>query len=212
MPGSKAVFFDDNDVKTIRPVVAAVGLALARKYGKFVELPDIAQELWVWCLSKPSRVIEFIDRDDEGLRRAGMKGLQKSLYREGDRYCRRTKASRTGYKQSDEFFYSKGLIEALLIARATNGKLLDRGVETGVRGDKSLAEGGDVQAMIFDINVAVADLDDDTALLLEQHVVEGVASADLAAARGVSRQAIDQRINRTFDKMIARLGGESPWH
>lgn len=205
------VFLDDADVSTIKPIIGAVAGALARKYGKFVELADVAQELWVWCFTKPARVTQFIDREDEGLRKAGFKGLQKSLYREGDRYCRKTKASKTGYRASDEFFYTKGLIEALLVARANDGKLLDRGVDTGVKTGKSLAEGGDVQAMIFDIEVALDDLDDETIVLLEQHVVEGIASADLAAERGVSRQAIDQRINRAFDKMIYRLGGESPW-
>lgn len=211
MHGDTVTELTDDHMDTLRPIVANVAHALARKYNRFMEAADIAQELWLWCLTRPSKVTMYLDREEPGERRAGAKAVQKSLYRAGDRLCRKEKAARSGYRVSDEFFYSKALIEALLIAKYNDGKLMERGVDTNVRVSKSLAEGGDVQAMIVDLEIALDGLSDDTRDMLVEHVVRGVSTTDLAEQLGVSRQAVDQRMTRAMDKMVDSLGGPSPY-
>ena len=207
MPGE----YTDEEMDLIKGVIGPTAHALGRKYHKFCEAADIRQELWIWALKKPQVVLQFIDREGDELK-SGLKGLGKTLYREGDRYCRREKAAQSGYKTSDEYFYTKHLIDALIEADANNGVMVVNQVNEEVKRHKPASEGGDVMAMIADVKRALKALDPSTEAMLQYHVVDKMSSESIGQAFGISRQAVDQRISRAYERMIESLGGHSPWH
>lgn len=208
MPGSYDYTKDEMDL--IRSVIGPSAHALGRKYHKFCEAQDIAQELWIWALKHPKVVLQFIDREGDELK-SGLKGLGKTLYREGDRYCRKEKAALSGYRVSDEYFYSKALIDSLIEADANEGKMLVNQVNDQVRRTKPASEGGDVHAMIADVKRALKVLDPSTEAMLQYHVVDKMSSQQIGDIFEISRQAVDQRIARAYEKMIESLGGHNPW-
>lgn len=208
MPGSYDYTKDEMDL--IRSVIGPSAHALSRKYHKFCEAQDIAQELWIWALKHPKVVLQFIDREGDELK-SGLKGLGKTFYREGDRYCRKEKAALSGYRVSDEYFYSKALIDSLIEADANEGKMLVNQVNDQVRRTKPASEGGDVHAMIADVKRALKALDPSTEAMLQYHVVDKMSSQQIGDIFDISRQAVDQRIARAYEKMIESLGGHSPW-
>lgn len=203
--------YTDEQFGLIKSVVGPTAHALSRKYHRWVEARDISQEMWVWALKHPKRVLPYIDREDEKELKSGLKALGKALYREGDKYCRKEKAALSGYKVTDEYFYTKQLVEELIRADANGGKMLENAVDVRVKRTKSAAEGNDVAAMIADIKSALRTLDPDTETMVSLQVVEGWSSAKIGQVHGISRQAVDQRIERAFEKMIDALGGKSPW-
>lgn len=202
--------FSKDEMDLIRSVIGPSAHALGRKYHKFCEARDIAQELWIWALKHPKIVLQFIDREGDELK-SGLKGLGKSLYREGDRYCRREKASLSGYRVSDEYFYTKALIDSLIEADANDGKMVAQQVNDQIKRSKPASEGGDVMAMIADVKRALAKLDPSTEAMLQYHVVDKLSSQKIGEIFQISRQAVDQRIARAYEKMIESLGGHNPW-
>lgn len=207
MPGE----LTEDDLPMLKPVVSSAAHGLARKYRQFAEASDIAQDLYEWMWKHQKTVLSFIDRQDEKELKQGLKGLQKTLYREGDKICRKIKANVTGYRVSDEFFYTKTLLENLIVARANSGKMDDHMVMDNVKRSKSMAEGGDLAAMLMDLEEAMEVLEPGALHLLERAVVDGESHADLAAEFDVSRQAIESRLGRIYDKLIDALGGDSPY-
>ncbi len=211
MPGSYE--YTDEQMKLIRSVIGPTAHALSRKYHRWAEAQDVAQEMWVWVMKHPKRVLPFIEREDDRELKSGLKGLGKSLYREGDRFCRKEKAAQSGYRVTDEYFYTRQLVEELIKADANGGKLLEQAVPDDVRvkRTKSQAEGGDIMAMIADVKAALRTLDPETETMIELYVVEGWSTAKIGDLHGISRQAVDQRLDRAYEKMIDALGGKSPW-
>lgn len=202
--------FEDDHMDLIRSVIGPTAHALGRKYHKFCEAQDIGQELWIWAIKHPKVVLSFIDREGEELK-SGLKGLGKTFYREGDRYCRKEKAALSGYRVSDEYFYTKELIDSLIEADANDGKLLVQQVNDQVRRTKPASEGGEVMAMIADVKRALKTLEPTTEAMLQYHVVDKMSSQKIGEIFDISRQAVDQRLARAYEKMIESLGGRNPW-
>ena len=74
--------------------VHIVARSLARKYRSYCDRDDIVQELRVWCYEHPHKLMEWLDRDDPPERRRGLSALSKTLFRRGERWCRRQRRHR----------------------------------------------------------------------------------------------------------------------
>lgn len=199
------------DVEDMTDIVGSVAGSLSRQYGGFVTIDDVRQELMLWCWRKREKVAEYLVRDDAADRKSGASALMKSLYREGAKYCRREKATASGYEVSDEFFYSTALIEDLIGVIVDGGSAFASQGPTIGRSGGDPAEGGNLMTMIADVQVALDALDEERRDLLLRVHGEGVTYDVIAEEQGVTPQAVRQKATRAAVQVVRNLGGESPW-
>ena len=199
------------DESDVRDICAAVAASLSKRYRRYVEVPDVRQELLMWAWRKREKVAEYLDREPGGARRQGEAALMKALSRVGERYCRRQKAAAVGYKTRDEYFYNRVLLEDLIAVEAGGMSSLAGQTDDRVRGTQDPSEGGNTQAMLADLQSALAKLDPDSFALVMMAYGDAVPTRVLAETFGVTRQAIEQRLDRAMSKLLQNLGGESPW-
>lgn len=197
---------DDVDV-----IVTGCAHQLAREYHAWTPASDIGQEMWVWVLKHERKVCEYLDRDDRNEHAQGAKALSKSLLRLGQRYCRKEKAKASGYLPQDEYFYTRSLVAALVEARCNDGKMQVNMVDDSVRKTKLDSEGNDILSMLADIDSALEVLEPAQKVLVLRMCGAGDSAADIADETGVTRQAVENRLNRALDRMIKELGGDYPY-
>ena len=194
-----------------RVVIMGAAHALAREYRQYTTAQDISQEMWIWVLKHPEKVREWLSRDDKNEKAKGVKALNKTLMRLGSVYCRKEKATVSGYHPSDEYFYTRTLVGALLEALWNGGQMVSNQSDDLPRKKKLDSEGNDLLAMFADIDHALDSLEPAQISLLHRVHGEGVTISDIAEEEQVTRQAVENRVNRAVDKMIKTLGGEYPY-
>ena len=200
-------------------VVAPVAAELAKRYRNVpLEAQDLAQELRLWCLSHEERVSEFLDREEAKEFRRGLAALRTTLYRVGDRYCRREKARIHGYETRDEAFYDLETIRELLPAAldaAHQPPDIPDEVDTG-KSNSDPAYGGTTLVMAIDVAKCLAGLEDQDRILLTYLYEEGttplqdrrkayVKAMDLTPQGGAYREA------QAIKRLGTLLGGRSPY-
>jgi DNA-directed RNA polymerase specialized sigma24 family protein len=201
----------EEERQDLAPVVSGAAHQLARRYSSFTTARDIEQDMWVWLLESGKRWRFVTDSDEEHDRKQALSFLEKNLLRFGERQCREEKARVSGYRHTDEYFYTSGLIIAVM--EATHNGVSTLGEPTGekIRRTRTLSEGGDVDAMKADVEIALSTLDKDDRYLLHSLYAEKRTSKDMADELGVTRQAVERRSSRLMDKLIVSLGGDNPW-
>jgi DNA-directed RNA polymerase specialized sigma24 family protein len=187
-------------------LVGVVSRALTKRYWKYMNHEDIRQGVGEYAWRKREKISEYLRMED---RKGGWAASYTSLYRAGDKYCRKTKAEKVGYKARDEFFYDKALI-AEVVRYAYTG-VMPRPEETGVKPPKNPAEGGNLMAMLADVTSALGSLEQPEQALLLSHYGKDESSDILAKREGISRQVMDRRIDNLLGKMVDYLGGPSPY-
>lgn len=196
----------------VHDIVAGVAAAVGRRYRRFVEVPDVRQELLMWSWRKRDKVHEYLAREPGADRRRGEAALMKALSRVAERYCRRMKAQASGYTTRDEFFYNRVLLEDLISAQANGlSSLVGQTSEERVRGTQDPSEGGNTQAMLADVQRALGKLDPDAYAMVMMAYGDGLPTKVIGETFDISRQAVEQRLDRAMTKVLSALGGESPW-
>lgn len=195
----------------IDTTISIVAYKLGRKYRGWLEREDIRQDLWVWSLSRAKRLAPLVSAETEEQYKQALKFLENDLYRNGDMQCRAQKAKISGYKATDEFFYSQTLIIALLQAHVNHDTMVTEHTSAKVKRSKTLSEGMDIEAMLADLRASLSTMDvEQVALALDLYGRE-IPSKQLAEQHGVTRQAIEKRAGKVLTKLIEELGGESPY-
>jgi RNA polymerase sigma factor (sigma-70 family) len=123
------------------------------------------------------------------------------------------KAQATGYSTRDEFFYNRVLLEDLIAAQANGlGSLAGQTSDDDrVRGARDPSEGGNTQAMLADVQKALGTLDPDSYAIVMMAYGDEVPTRVIGETFGITRQAVEQRLDRAMTKVLSALGGESPW-
>jgi DNA-directed RNA polymerase specialized sigma24 family protein len=205
----------------------AVAVSTCRRWSPFVERDELVNELWMYAVRNVERVNEMIEPPDaytiseDGevvvdvrLVRAAHRRLEKRMASYAERYARRAKAEQSGYHWLDEFFYSAQLVEDLLpvalSAERDPALLPDDDAVSTKRKRSLLSEGGNLPAMCADIQGAVSRLPEQQREVLVAVYGQGERPVDVAAAVGVSRQAVEARINRAVRGIVSALGGDDP--
>jgi DNA-directed RNA polymerase specialized sigma24 family protein len=192
-------------------VISGASNSVGRQFGGYTTPADISQEMWMWVLKHEHKVLEWLDREDKIDWAKGMKALSKTLTRVGVSYARKEKAAICGYRIGDEYFYTRTLVAALLVARENHGKMIVNQVDDTPRKAKLDSEGNDLLAMLSDVEIALDSLDEDQRQLVTDVCGRDVLPAAYAIEDGVTRQAVENRVNRALDRMIRVLGGEYPY-
>jgi DNA-directed RNA polymerase specialized sigma24 family protein len=192
-------------------VVASSANTIARDFRGFVSADDLAQEMWIWVLKHRNKVEEWLVREDKIERAKGHKALFKTLLRHGHVYARKEKAKTSGYHPRDEYFYTKPLVISLIEAIYNEGVFQVNIVDDTPRKSKLDSEGNDLLAMLSDVQVAIASLEENQQALISSVYGYGISPSEIAEHEGVTRQAVDNRVNRALERIIKELGGEYPY-
>ena len=194
--------------------IASVSVrGVANRYRGFIEKDDLVQHVMEWSVRRPDKVHEYLNREDTVERKQGIKALSVLYRRMAERYARKEKAAKLGYEVSDEFFYRPELVEHLIEARyhgyEAAGQVLS--AEDGGRKKTTLVnEGGDILAMIADVDHALSMLDERHSKVLEARFGAGLTLQQIAEWMDISHQRVDQLSRDAMRKLIEHLGGEQP--
>lgn len=194
-------------------------------YQAYVTLGDVVNTLWAWVYgetntrkngrqSNEDLVRSWLESEEVDYK-LGMWRLNRQLDRVGQRYARIQKAAIVGYNPPDEFFYDKGIVEALLPMVWYDGepsveKPEGQDADTP-RNKKDPAEGGDLLAMISDVRFGFARLGAANQRILTDRFGYKLSVKDMAEDFGVSVSTTYARIGRALDRLVDNIGGPNPW-
>lgn len=202
---------DGVDQEDVTDIAGAVAYSVSRRYRRFVEAADVRQELLMWAWRKRAKVAEYLDREPGAARRRGEAALMKAMSREAERYCRRLKAQVSGYSTRDEYFYNRVLLEDLIAAHVNGLGSQAEQTDDRQRVTRDPSEGGNAQAMLADVQKALQSLEPDAYSMVLMAYGDAVPTRVLAETFGITRQAVEQRLDRAMTRVLSALGGESPW-
>ena len=199
---------DWDKVKEWDYVVDAVALEYHKKF-QMVELRDIKQSLYQWFAEHPNKLKEWETIGEKDLKNL----IYRSLRNQALDYCQEWKANTSGYETSDLYYYEMDIVEALLpsVLRGETvvGHKLDLG---GVAGTFAPAEGGNLMAMMIEIDYAYWKLSkDDRKILFLRHAT-GLDYKTIADDLELgSEDTARMRQRRALARLVRRLGGFKPY-
>lgn len=205
---------DDPIWVEVNELAASAASRVHRRFWKWLAFDDCKQAANEWAWRRRDRVEEFLMRDNVEERKRGEYALITAMSRAAERAARKAKAEASGYQVEDEYFYTEQLVETLLKAWDAGdaqlaGQILDP-AEMGGRKTRQPSEGGNLQAMLIDIDRAWKHLDSRTQGILRLRYIDEVTSEKVAERWEISRQRVDQIARRGLRNLVDALGGESP--
>ena len=189
-------------------IVVSVAAEYHKKYS-IVELEDIKQELYGWFLEHPKKLDEW-----EAIGKKDAKNLlYRSLRNQALDYCQKWKAKSLGYEVSDLFYYEPAMVEALLPSVLREEFTVMPVLNLGKTGrPPAPSEGGNMMAMMVEINAAYFKLSTEDKTVLFYKYAESLDYAAIASEMSLgSEDAARMRHNRAIKKLIVRTGGFRPY-
>lgn len=202
----------------IPDITASVANVIVRRFRGYVDREDVIQECYSWYLSRVSHLDGLLNEENTIQRVINEKRIAWQMKRSAERYARKEKAVRTGYKPGDEAFYDTLIIAQLLphvIASVVDNTVLEAAqnlINDGQpRKQAAPAEGGNLFATLIDIKKAYLRLDvvDKDILIKRYH--ENLTLQELAAYLQCAVSTADRRCQNSLRKLQNNLGGESPY-
>jgi DNA-directed RNA polymerase specialized sigma24 family protein len=189
-------------------IVDAVASEYSRKF-QDIEPQDLRQILYQWFLEHPNKLDTWEaigDKDAKNL-------IYRSLRNQALDYCQQWKAKSGGYETSDLFFYESDMVEALLppVLRGEFG--VTHKLNLGRPGRPSApSEGGNLMAMMIEVDLGFWKLHQDDRKLLFLRYVEAMDFGDIANELGLgSEDTARMRHKRAIKKLINKIGGFKPF-
>ena len=199
-------------------IVFSVARSIFSRYRNFVEREDVVQECWSWYYSRAEHFNQLLSEESTVQRVINEKRMAWQMKRHAERYARREKATRSGYKLTDEAFYDTVVIAQLLphvIASVVDNTVLEQAqnlINDGQPKKQSApAEGGNLLATLIDIKKAYLKLDivDKDILIKRYH--ENLTLQELASYLECAISTADRRCQSSLRKLQNNLGGDSPY-
>jgi DNA-directed RNA polymerase specialized sigma24 family protein len=189
-------------------IVVHVASEYHKKY-EMVELEDIKQALYEWFPMHANNLSDWEELDKKDAKNL----IYRSLRNRAIDYCQYWKAKSIGYDVSDLYYYEPDLVEALLppVLRGEWG--VTHKLNLGRPGRPSApSEGGNLQAMMVEVDNAYRKLNDQDKRLLFLRYAESMEFADIATELdGNSSDAVRMRATRAVRKLINKIGGFRPY-
>ena len=203
---------------SIYDIVPSVASTVHKSYKKFVERDDVKQECLHWALTRADYINEQLGEENVEQRRHNEQKIAWQMKRAAERYCRKEKATKSGYQLGDEAYYQSATLGQLLpfvIASVLDGTVLEQAQEMirdgQPKGSSSPAEGGNLLAMLIDIKSAYEDLNEKDQKILALRYHENLTLAQIGAALECHFTTADRRVNHAMRELNNKLGGVSPY-
>jgi RNA polymerase sigma factor (sigma-70 family) len=140
------------------------------------------------------------------------------MRRVAERYARKEKARKAGYKTSDEAFYDTTIIAQLIpfvIASIVNGTVLEQAQEMindgTPRKQSTPAEGGNLLAILIDIKKCYLKLGQEDKTILQMRYHDNFTLQQIGQYLECATSTADRRSTAALRKLQNKLGGETPW-
>jgi RNA polymerase sigma factor (sigma-70 family) len=204
---------------SVPDIVASVANSIYRRYRQFVERDDVRQECYTWYFSRAEHFNQLLSEENSVQRVINEKRMAWQMRRHCERYARKEKANKSGYKIGDESFYDSVVLGQLLphvIASVVDNTVLEQAqnlINDGQPKKQSApAEGGNLLATLIDIKKAYLKLDvmDKDILIKRYH--ENLTLEEMGQYLGCATSTADRRCANALRKLQNMLGGESPYN
>lgn len=188
--------------------LAKQGAMSAHRSGRgLVDLGDLIGEANMWLVENYRKVLLW---RDEG--RHGQNKLRQACRQRCLTVIAKERKQRSGLGAGDIFYYSTQMIRELIpdifdvddwtITVTNNGEL---------KGKSSPSEGGNKLAMIVDIRSAFYSLNEADRGVIEALYRDGRQYQQVADTLQVTERTVRRKEERIMEKMVEKLGGESPF-
>jgi DNA-directed RNA polymerase specialized sigma24 family protein len=203
---------------SVRDIIYSVTKTIVSRYRNFVERDDVIQECWSWYYSRIKHFNELLSEENTIQRVINEKRVAWQMKRHAERYARREKATKSGYKLADEAFYNTVTIAQLLphvIASVIDNTVLEQAqivINDGQpRKQAAPAEGGNLLATLIDIKRAYLKLDVVDKDILIKRYNENLTLQELSVYLECAISTADRRCQNALRRLQNNLGGESPY-
>jgi RNA polymerase sigma factor (sigma-70 family) len=204
---------------TLYQLVPSVTYVIVRKFKGWVDTEDIRQELYLWAIGRGQQFTDLLNEPNFEKREQNERRIAYQMRRVAERYARREKARKAGYKVGDEAFYDTTLIAQLIpfvIASIVNGTVLEQAQEMindgTPRRQSTPAEGGNLLAILIDIKKAYLKLDQEDKTILQMRYHDGFTLNQVAQYLECATSTADRRSTSALRRLQNKLGGETPWN
>jgi RNA polymerase sigma factor (sigma-70 family) len=201
----------------LRDLAAPAARSVARQFDGYVDTNDLIQEIHVYILTHPKLAEELLEAYVEGREqtRWTARRIMARMRRYAERFARKEKAEKLGYKTGDEFFYDQAMIAELMPAAInfeTTAELIVEHVDDGQpKRPSAPSEGGNLIAMIVDIRRIYDKLSTEDQQMLEQYYTQEMTFEQLAQAWNISKSTAERRVKELLRFINRQLGGPTPW-
>jgi RNA polymerase sigma factor (sigma-70 family) len=203
---------------SIYDIAPSVANTVYKQYKKFVERDDVKQECMQWAMSRAAYINEQLGEENVEQRRHNEQKIAWQMSRAAERYCRKEKATRSGYQLGDEAYYQTAMLGQLLpfvIASIIDGAVLEQAQEMirdgQPKGSSSPAEGGNLLSMLIDIKKCYEQLDQEDQRILVLRYHENLTLAQIGEVLECHHSTADRRCNHALRELNNKLGGPSPY-
>ena len=203
---------------SIFEIAPSVAYAVHRQFKQWVERDDVKQECLQWAMARAGWINSQLNVEDNNERKHNEQKIAWQMSRSAERYCRKEKATKSGYQLADEAFYQTAMLGQLLpfvIASVIDGTVLEQAQEMirdgQPKGTSSPAEGGNLLSMLLDIKRCYLKLDEEHQRILVLRYHENLTLEQIGAILGCHFTTADRRCTRALRALNLKLGGPSPY-
>ena len=203
---------------TLYELVPSVAFVISRKFKNWIDLEDIKQECFLWAISRGQQFTDLLNEPDYNKRIHNEKRIAYQMQRMAERFARKEKARKAGYKTTDEAFYDTTIIAQLIpfvIASIVEGTVLEQAQEMindgTPRKQSTPAEGGNLLAILIDIKKAYLKIGQEDKTILQMRYYDNYTLQQVAQYLECATSTADRRCISALRKLQDKLGGQTPW-
>ena len=204
---------------TVKDLVSAVAGSIARRFKGWVERDDLKQELYLWFIGRQDQYTDQLNEENKEKREHNERRLAYQMRRIAEKYARKEKARKAGYKTTDEAFYDTTTIAQLIpfvISSVVDGTVLEQAQEMindgTPRKQSTPAEGGNLLAILIDIKKAYLKLEQEDKTILQMRYHDSFTLQQIAQYLECATSTADRRCISALRRLQDRLGGQTPWN
>jgi RNA polymerase sigma factor (sigma-70 family) len=203
---------------TLYELVPSVSYVISRKFKNWIDPEDIKQECYLWAIGRGQQFTDLLNEPDYNKRIHNEKRIAYQMQRMAERFARKEKARKAGYKTTDEAFYDTSTIAQLIpfvIASIVEGTVLEQAQEMindgTPRKQSTPAEGGNLLAILIDIKKAYLKIAQEDKTILQMRYYDNYTLQQVAQYLECATSTADRRCISALRKLQDKLGGQTPW-